>query len=169
MRGQAFFRGAGVFALGILLLGPVGLTAQGSLDNSLIVPRLGVTLGPEQVTLGVEIVRAGIADIDHLEFRPAVDLGLGDDRTTLRGSANLGYSVPTSGGDVRVTPLVGVSLHYESREFDPGDGMPRRDDSDTDLGVNFGAAAEAGDLIFAAVIGMGGIPDVSISVGFGIG
>jgi hypothetical protein len=68
-----------------------------------------------------------------------------------------------------VTPEAGLSLFYSSYDFVPGDGGPRRSASDTDLGVNIGAAAQAGDLIFEALIGLGHIPDISITVGIGIG
>ena len=158
-----------LFGLMCVSIGAERLAAQGALDGSLVVPRLGVSLGPEQVTMGVEIVMDDVADITYLEFRPGIDLGLGDEQTTLRGSANIGYSVPTSGGDVRVTPLFGVSATYSSYEVTPGDGETMRDESDTDLGVNLGAAAQAGDLIFEAVIVLGSSPDISVSVGFGIG
>ncbi len=152
------------------LLVPGLLAAQDEFfEGREIVPRVGATLGHEQVTLGVGLISPGVADITYLEFRPGVDLGFGDDRTTLRASANMGYAVPASGGEVRVSPLVGVSVIYESREFSPGDGSPTRSESETDLGLNLGVAADSGDLIFEAIIGFGGIPDISVSVGIGIG
>ncbi len=155
-------------AAAALMCGGADLVGQDLLDGSEIVPRLGATLGHEQVTIGVGLIRPGVADVTYLEFRPGVDLGFGDDRTTLRATANVGYAVPTSGGDVRISPLVGASVIYESHEFTTSEGSPRTD-SETDLGLNLGVAATSGALVFEALIGFGGIPDISVSVGIGIG
>jgi len=160
-------------ALALAAIGPATVSAQergaSVFETTEIVPRLGVTLGPEQFVVGVGFILAGIADITHLEARPGIDLGFGDHQTTLRASANVGYSVPTSGGDVRVTPEVGISVQYSSFDVTPGDGGSVRSDSDTNLGLNLGAAAQAGDLIFEAMVGLGHISDISITVGIGIG
>ncbi len=154
----------------VSILTAIPLSAQDSFfEGSEIVPRLGVTLGHEQVTVGVGLVAHGVADVTYLEFRPGIDLGFGDDRTTLRATGNIGYSIPASGGDVRVSPLVGLSILYESQEVSAGEGSPTRSESETDLGLNVGVAAHSGDLIFEALIGFGGIPDISVSVGLGIG
>ena len=159
-------------ALALAAIGPATVSAQergaSVFETTEIVPRLGVTLGPEQFVVGVGFILAGIADITHLEARPGIDLGFGDHQTTLRASANLGYSVPTSGGDVRVTPEVGISVQYSSFDV-TSNGESVRSDSDTNLGLNLGAAAQAGDLIFEAMIGLGHISDISITVGIGIG
>ena len=162
-----------VGALALIAFGAAPASAQESggspFEDAEIVPRLGVTLGPEQLVVGVGFVLAGIADITHLEARPGIDLGFGDNQTTLRASANLGYSVPTSGGDVRVTPEVGISVQYSSFDAPGNDGETQRSESDTNLGLNIGAAAQAGDLIFEAIVGLGDISDISITVGIGVG
>lgn len=141
------------------------LSAQGSNPLNLV-PRTGVTLGPEQFTFGVEAPLSNVADITYLVFAPSIDLGWGDSRTSVRANANLGYSVPAGTGDTRVFPLVGLGVYYQS--FERVEDNVTIDASDTGFGVNLGAGAQVGDLVVEALIGLGDLPDLAILVGYSI-
>lgn len=155
---------------GAVLLGSAVVAAPLSAQSErplTLVPRLGVTVSPEQFTFGVEVPMSNIADITYLVFAPSFDLGLGDNRTTVRANANLGYAVPTGTPDTRVFPLVGVAVYHQSFEV-TDDGTVVGDASATDFGVNIGAGAQVSDLVVEALIGIGQLPSFSVYVGYSL-
>lgn len=133
------------------------------------VPRVGVTAGPEQFTVGVEFPMGNVADIENLVFAPAGDIGWGDNRTSIRASANLGYAIESGeDGDSRIFPLVGVSLYYQSLDLAVTDDTVF-EDSMTGFGVNLGAGTQVGALVLEGLIGIGDIPDFAVWVGYAVG
>ncbi len=159
--GRAF--GAAVF-LTAALVAP--LAGQGDQPLTLV-PRVGITIGPEQFTFGVEAPIANIADIRHLVFAPGIDFGRGDAQTTVRANANLGYSIPTSSDDTRVFPLLGLAAYYQSFDSIVEDGE-LIDTTDTGFGVNLGAGAQVGELVIEALIGLGALPGLAVHVGYSV-
>jgi hypothetical protein len=167
-RGQAVLETGRMFSAILVLFAALGapLSGQGREPLNLI-PRIGVTLSPEQFTFGVEAPFSNIADITYLVFAPSIDIGLGDQRTTVRANANLGYAVPTGTPDTRVFPLLGIAVFHESFETNSS-GEEIGDGSNTGFGVNLGAGAQVSDLVVEALIGIGDLPSLAVLVGYSL-
>ena len=150
--------------LAAVLVAP--LAGQGDQPLTLV-PRVGVTIGPEQFTFGVEAPIANVADIRYLVFAPSIDFGWGDAQTTVRAGGNLGYSIPTNSDDTRIFPLLGLGVYYQSFDSIDENGEVI-ETSNTGFGVNLGAGAQVGELVIEALIGLGDLPGLAVLVGYSV-
>ena len=100
--------------------------------------RLGVTDGADQVIGGAHFNLGEFSK--NLRFQPDVQLGTGDDRTTLYGTAPVYYRFDTSS---RLTPYAGggVALGYAEQDLPPG---ASGDGNDFGIGVKATGGLEWG-------------------------
>jgi hypothetical protein len=123
-------------------------------------PRLGLTVDPDQVHGGLAI-NAGYLS-PGLNFRPAFDLGVGDNLVGF--DANMDFKYTFSQGPGNWSPFLGggPALHY----FNETDG----NDSDTNVGASFfggmQAPAGAGNFYGEARLGLVEAPDFKFTVGW---
>ncbi|MCL4811064.1 MAG: hypothetical protein KJ061_01200 [Vicinamibacteraceae bacterium] len=130
-------RVAGV-ALTALLLAPPAAQAQG------VGVQAGVSADPDQFVMGVHYESGFIAD--RVSFRPGVDIGLGNDITTLALNFDLLYTFATPRS--AWSPFVGGGPAINVYNVDRGRG---NDDSDVEPGLNFLAGVKHDEGFFAEV------------------
>jgi len=133
-----------------------------------VVPRIGVTVGEEQFTVGFELPMSNAASVEHMVFAPSFDVGFGSSRMSLRANANVGYAFPSGSGDSRIFPLIGVGIYYESLDVMVVEGSPI-EESNTGFGVNVGAGTQVGSLVLEGLIGIKDLPDFMVTVGYALG
>lgn len=135
---------------------------------NLIGPRLGASSDPDQIVFGGQMVVEDMAP--NLNFSPNIELGLGDNITTIALNADFVYMFRISGSSWR--PYAGGGLGFAFYSFD-NDGPG--DDSDTGVGVNLigGAAVptKAGNQFFLELrVGLfDDLPDFKGMVGWNFG
>ena len=114
----------------------------------------GMSIDPDQVYFGGHIETAPL--IDHLRFRPNVDIGLGDDVTLVAFNFDFTYTF-TENRPWNLYAGAGPALNW----FDTDN------DSETEGGFNFliGAKNRSG-LFFEMKIGVVDSPDFKFGVGY---
>lgn len=150
---------AGVLTLALV---PALASAQTSAGNG-IGPRVGFSLDPDQILFGGQLTFSGIAP--SLSFDPSLDIGLGDDLTTLALNLDLHYHFRTS---TTWHPYAGggATLNYVNYDDDRYD-----DESDTEAGGSLiiGAVAptRGGNRFFTELkFGLGDSADFKAMVGW---
>jgi hypothetical protein len=138
------------FLLGVVLFSPATAAAQ----NAGV--RGGISVDPDQFYFGGHIETSPL--IDHLYFRPNVEVGFGDDLTLIGANMEFVYKFANrrpwtlyAGG--------GPALNVAMRDGDNG--------SDTNAGFNLLVGAEqAKGLFFEFKIGVVDSPDFKFGVGW---
>ncbi len=127
-------------------------------------PRVGLADSPDQVVGGVHFDLGDI--VDRLRFEPNFELGVGDDFTTLSGTAPVHYLFPVN---ANVQPYAGggVTLAW----FNHDDGPGRGDDDDVELGVKAIGGVQwrlrsGNDFFLELNLGFGDIHDVQAMAGW---
>jgi hypothetical protein len=124
-------------------------------------PRVGVSIGPDQLLLGGQAIIGEIAP--NLTFDPSLELGFGDDVTTFAANFDLHYHFDIE--NVTWRPYAGFGADIVVFEPDgPGDG-------DTEVGggliIGAGAPTSSGNRFFGEMkFGLGDVPDLKIVVGW---
>lgn len=140
----------------LFLLGAAALllTADTASAQSLGV-RGGVTMNPDQVHFGGHYESPAL--IEHLHFKPNIEIGFGDDTTLVAANFEFVYKFGRY-GDWHFYAGGGPAVNFYS--FDGRDGQ-------TEGGVNALIGAEANNgLFFEVKLGAVDSPDVKFSVGW---
>jgi len=123
--------------------------------------RVGVTDDPDQVIGGAHFNLGEF--VPHLRFQPDVQLGVGDDHTTLYATAPVYYRFDT---DTRFTPYAGggVSLGFVDRDLPSGSNA---DDTEFEAGFKVTGGLEwprgQGQAFFVELsIGFGDVHDLAV-------
>lgn len=149
-------------ALAALLL-PAAASAASPTVNSWGV-RVGASNDPDQLAFGGQLHLGEIAP--NLTFDPNLELGIGDDVTTVQPNFDLQYHFHTN---TVWEPYAGGGLGLAFYSWDaPGPGL---DDSSTEVGANLIIGAEAptrsGNRFFGELrLGIGDLPDLKVMVGW---
>jgi hypothetical protein len=120
-------------------------------------PRLGLGVDPDQVHAGLGVNAGYLAP--GLNFRPSLDLGVGDDLFGVAGNMDFQYTFSEGVGSW--SPFIGggPALHY----FNETDG----NDSDTNIGASlFGGLQTGGNFYSEARVGFADSPDFKFTVGW---
>jgi hypothetical protein len=130
--------------------------------------RLGFSVDPDQIVFGGQLQVGPVAP--QLTFDPSLDLGFGDDVTTIAMNFDLHYHFLLEDSDWR--PYVGPGIGIAFYEFDRQ--PPFSDDSDTEVGGNIVLGTDvrtrAGNDFFGEFrLGLGDIPDLKLMVGWNFG
>lgn len=132
-----------------------GITAFG--------PRVGFSVGPDQVVLGGQMVIGEIAP--SLTFDPSAELGFGDDLTVVSLNFDLHYHTAIRDTDWRPYFGAGFGVHFVERDRQP----PFTDDSDTDVAgaIIAGVSVPTGGSLFFGELKLGfDDPDLKLMVGW---
>jgi hypothetical protein len=137
-------------------------------------PRAGISSDPDQFVGGVHFDLGHFAE--NVRFQPSVELGLGDNTTTILGNLFVAYYFPV---EAKVTPYAGGSLSVAFYDFDAdcrGFGgavgnSGRCDDSETEIGpVGVGGIemSLSGKTRFFAELhlGFGDLPEAKVVTGW---
>jgi opacity protein-like surface antigen len=127
-------------------------------------PRVGFSSGPDQFVFGGQWMASEVAD--HLTFDPAVEIGVGDNRTLLGLDFDLHYHFETSSP---WRPYAGAGATLQVVNYDQ-DHFDHRD-SDTQAGgaliMGADTATRAGNRFFGELkLGLGDAPDLKLMVGW---
>jgi hypothetical protein len=130
--------------------------------------RAGLSISPDQFVFGGQLSFRGLAP--DWTFDPAMEIGLGDDVTTVAFDLDALYHLRLSGSDW--APYVGGGLGLVSISRDGKPGV--RDDTDNDIGLNavigFRVPTRSGQHWFTEMrIGIGDLPDLKVVGGFSFG
>lgn len=133
----------------------------------------GVAFDPELIDLGAHATFAPIFSPD-VEFRPGVELGLGELTTLFAINLDVLYRLPGATATTRWTPYIGggpnfVLSHRSFEEDQQGDNFNRFDFSDTDFngGFNFIAGARRANGAFLELRATAwGVSSVRLLAGF---
>jgi hypothetical protein len=131
------------------------LMASGTASAQSFGVRGGVTMNPDQVHLGGHYESPAL--IDHLHFKPNIEIGFGDDTTLVAGNFEFVYKFGEY-GDWRFYAGGGPAINFYS--FDDLDG--RTEGGATAL---IGAESRQG-LFFEVKLGAIDSPDFKFSVGW---
>jgi hypothetical protein len=132
-------------------------------------PRFGVSISPDQLVLGGQVIVTDVAP--NISLVPNLELGFGDDRTVIAINADMHYHVAVQGTDW--TPYLGLGIGINSIQHDLP--APFRDESDTEVGLNIILGTDvptgAGNKFFgeARVGAGGGVPELKIIAGWNFG
>jgi len=127
-------------------------------------PRVGFSVDPDQLVFGGQFVIGPIAR--NMTFDPSLEIGLGDDVTSIAFNFDLKYHLKLEDSDW--SPYFGAGLGVHFFEFDG----PGEDDSDTELGgillVGVGVPTSAGNRFFSELrFGLADdIPSMKVMVGW---
>lgn len=132
-------------------------------------PRLGFSTDPDQIVLGGQLDLGELAP--DLTLTPNLELGFGDDITTIQLNGDLHYHFVVSGSAWR--PYVGGGLGVAFYSFDAPPGF-QGDDSQTEIGLNIIGGAivptRSGSRFFTELkLGIADLPDLKILVGWNFG
>lgn len=151
--------------LGSLVAGALLLMATAaSAQVKEIGPRLGVSVDPDQFAFGGQL-QVGPFEPNFM-FSPNIELGVGDNITTLQFNFDVDYHFDTG---PRWNPYAGGGLAIAVFDFDEGN-FPNRS-SDTEVGVNFIGGVrfknQSGSNFFTELrVGVGDIPELKAMVGW---
>jgi hypothetical protein len=140
------------FLLGLVLFSAAPAAAQ---DPGV---RGGISIDPDQFYFGGHLETAPL--IDHVHFRPNVEIGFGDDLTLIGANMEFIYKF---GGRRDVNLYAGGGPALNIFMFDgPGDN-----DAETEAGFNFLAGVETRrGLFFEFKLGVMDSPDLKFGVGY---
>lgn len=140
-----------LLALGFLLAPADTASAQG------LGVRGGVTMNPDQIHFGGHYESRPL--IDHLHFKPNIEVGVGDDITLVGANFEFVYKFGEY-GDWGFYAGGGPAINFYSFDDDNIDG-------ETEGGANFLIGAESRQgLFFEVKLGVEGSPDFKFSVGW---
>jgi hypothetical protein len=133
--------------------------AQAELRSG-IGPRVGLSVSPDQLLIGGQAIIGEVAP--NLTFDPSVELGFGDDVTTLAANFDLHYHFDIE--NVTWRPYAGFGADIVFADVDGGG-------SDTEVGggiiLGAGAPTSSGNRFFGELkFGLGDVPDLKIVVGW---
>ena len=148
----------------LALLLPAATPAVAAVKTG-IGPRFGFSVDPDQVVFGGQIVIGEVAP--SMTFDPNLELGLGDDVTTVGLSFDLHYHFAITNSEWRPYLGAGVGVHF----FDVDQPPPLRDDTSTETGGNFiigaGVPTRSGSRFFTELkLGLGDIPSLKMLAGW---
>jgi hypothetical protein len=128
-------------------------------------PRFGVSLDPDQLVFGGQLVVAEVAP--NLAFVPNLELGFGDDVTVISLNGDMLYHFALQGTDWTPYAGLGVGVNWISVDLP----APAGDNSDTEVGLNVVLGTEVptkrGNAFFAELrFGVGDIPEIKIIAGW---
>ena len=142
------------FLLGLVLISPSSAAAQ---DGGV---RGGISVDPDQFYFGGHLETSPL--IDHLYFRPNVEVGFGDDLVLIAANMEFVYKF-TTGRPWNVYAGGGPALNIFMHDNDNGNG----DDTSTDAGLNIMVGVEQRQgLFFEFKIGAIDSPDFKFGVGY---
>ena len=152
-----------LFAGALVALLPACAFAQGKIATA-IGPRIGVSSSPDQLVLGGQLDLGELAP--DLTFAPNLELGFGDNVTTVQLNGDFHYHFLIHNSPWR--PYVGAGIGIAFFNFDLG---PFGDASETDVGANIIGGAivptRSGSRFFTELkLGLGDIPDFKLLVGW---
>ena len=180
--------GRGFVLAGLLMLGPVGASAQQNVpepvrqvedDIESAVRRFGggiqggVALDPERLNVGAHVT-FGPLFTPRVQLRPGIELGLGEVTTMLGINVDVLYTLPGAGA-ARWRPYIGAgpNFSYSRVDFDPDDEDDENDnrfdfsDSDGSAGFNFIAGARSPNGLFIELKATAyGVSNVRLLAGF---
>ncbi|MEW5874803.1 MAG: hypothetical protein AB1752_06430 [Candidatus Zixiibacteriota bacterium] len=127
-------------------------------------PRAGMTMDPDQAHFGMHLDGGEI--VPRLRFQPNFEMGLGDDLMVAAFNFEAIYLFDVNRDNWRPYAGGGVGMNYI--DWDRG---PRRDESDTDIGMNTVGGIEwdlaNGNRVFTELkFGLVDEPDLKWTVGF---
>jgi hypothetical protein len=123
--------------------------------------RAGASGDPDQFVFGMHVDTSPL--IEHLTFRPNVEVGVGDNLTLIGLNVEFAYWVPIRNSRWQVYFPVGPAANIYS--FDDGPG--RRSDTSVEGGFNIGVGVQHGRGLFTEFkVGVIDSPDVKIVVGW---
>ncbi len=127
-------------------------------------PRVGASVDPDQLAFGAQLHVGEIAP--NLTFDPNLEIGIGDNVTTVQPNFDLQYHFHTQSV---WQPYAGGGLGIAFYSWDVSG--PGRDNSDTEVGANLILGAEAptrsGNRFFGEMrLGIGDIPSLKLMVGW---
>jgi hypothetical protein len=128
-------------------------------------PRLGVSIDPDQFVVGGQMHFGPVAD--NLFVSPDLELGFGDDLTTIQINVDLHYVFAPNN---QLHPYVGGGIGFAFYEFDNGGNG--NDDSETEVGANivgglrFMTSGRTSHFFTELRLGLGDIPDLKIMGGW---
>jgi hypothetical protein len=152
--------------LALLLLPALALAASTvAVDPGV---RAGISLDPDQFVFGGQLSFRGLAP--DWTFDPSLEIGLGDDVTTIAFNLDALYRMRLSGSDW--SPYVGGGLGLISVSHDEKPGV--HDDTHNDAGLNavigFRVPTRGGQHWFTEMrVGIGDLPDLKVVGGFSFG
>ena len=136
------------FFLGIVIFSSTPALAQ---DGGI---RGGISVDPDQFYFGGHLETSPL--VDHLHFRPNVEVGIGDDLTLIGANMEFVYKFSTR-KPMNLYAGAGPALNI----------FMANDDSDTEAGFNFLVGAEAAKgLFFEFKIGVMDSPELKFGVGY---
>ena len=164
------------FGPALMLLAPAGAAAPTGPSGTTALgwgPHVGLTVDPDQIHLGVHL-QVGPPQ-PGVRFRPAFDLGFGDNVTAIALNFDAVCLLRTR--DPRLMPYLGAGIGANYYDFDRGVSARRRDDrdegdgSDVEPGVNllggFDWRLRGGAHFFGeARIGLVDAPDLKLTIGW---
>lgn len=123
-------------------------------------PRVGISVDPDQLVVGGQAIIGEIAP--NLTFDPSLELGFGDDVTTLAANFDLHYHFDIE--NVTWRPYAGFGADIVFADTDHGG-------SDTEVGggiiLGAGAPTKSGNRFFGELkFGLGDVPSLKIMVGW---
>jgi hypothetical protein len=138
---------------------PAAALAQGAMETG-IGPRVGVSVNPDQLLLGGQMIVGEIAP--NLTFDPSLELGFGDNVTSVAMNFDVHYHFVVQNSKWR--PYAGGGIGVGFFDFDNGG-------SETDVGANLvvgaGAPTKGGNRFFGELrIGLGDLADLKMVVGW---
>jgi opacity protein-like surface antigen len=147
----------------LVALLPSSAIAQSKIATA-IGPRVGISTDPDQLVLGGQLDLGEIAP--DLTFTPNIELGFGDDITTIQMNGDFHWHFAVQGSPWR--PYVGGGIGVAHYNVDLG---PFGDFSTTEVGANLIGGAivptQSGSRFFVEVkFGLGDLPDLKALVGW---
>ena len=154
-----------ILACALAALLPAAAHAQDRLTTA-FGPRIGVSLDPDQLVLGGQLEMGELAP--DLTFVPNLELGFGDDITTIQLNGDVHYHFLVSGSAWRPYVGGGIGVAFYSIDLPPGFSG---DDSFTEVGLNIIGGAivptQSGSRFFTELkLGIADLPEVKILVGW---
>jgi len=120
--------------------------------------RAGASIDPDQFHFGMHFITNPL--VHNLTFRPNLEIGVGNDVTTIAVNLEFAYRIPIPKSDFSAYIGAGPALNF----YKFGDP---RDDTDTDGGFNILVGAEHKNGFFGEVkVGAVGSPDLKLTVGY---
>jgi hypothetical protein len=138
-------------------------SAQSSTSSNEIGPRVGLSINPDQFVIGGQmnfpIEPRGLA------ISPNVELGVGDNVTTIQLNADLDYHFADAGPNWNPYVGGGIGIAFFDFSNDAGGG------SESEIGVNLLGGLrfrqKSGSHLFTELrLGIGDIPDAKVIVGW---
>lgn len=148
-------------ALAVAILTLMGASLA-SAQSEEIGPRIGLSINPDQFVIGGQL-HFPLNDPRGLGIDPSLELGVGDDITTIQFNGDVMYHFENAGP--RWNPYVGAGLGIAFFDANNGGG------SDTETGVNLIGGLRfrqrSGSHLFTELrLGVADVPDAKIIVGW---